>query len=323
MSTFDLPYKEEAFDKKDPDGKILKNAQKARATTRTLLKEERNMDALERTVAIMRDLREFSDFNNIEFRTVFATILFDLAEIHFQLKDYKHSEKELELLFKVISRLMKEDADRFGEFHVLAMELAARIIRSRKKAVNTLAKERLNADALLEKVNSGAADATERLVESLRKVGELMAASGAYKEALKFYADAIKFSKKRSGMVGRKEIKMTIEMAEIMSRISSMRQRAKRLLAAVLPHAIALETINLEEDIVALIEVIDDMEENHSKWKTFLQTINLLNRIKKSKGKPEAASLIHNNPAEAPADTDCNEDAGAIANHKAGKEGEA
>ncbi|MDE7080437.1 MAG: hypothetical protein K2O78_02105 [Muribaculaceae bacterium] len=273
-----LPLNLDSIDRKSDDYRILSEAEHSRATIASLMEEERYMDALERTVNIMRDLRDFSDFNHPEFRALFASILFGLAEIHYCLKDYKQSEKELETLFKVLGRLAKEDPERYGEFHILAMELAARIIRSRKKTIEMLVKQQIMTDALYEKVNAGVASATERLAESLRKVGELMAASGAYKEALKFYSEAIRFSKKRSGRVGRKEIKMTIEMAEVMSRVKNMRQRAKRLLAAVLPHAIALETIELEEDIVALIEMIDKFEDQPSRWKAFIQTISQLGR---------------------------------------------
>lgn len=273
-----LPLNLDSLDHKSNDYRILQEAGHSRSTIASLVAEERYMDALERTVNVMRELRDFSDFNHQEFRAIFAAILFDLAEIHFYLKDYRQSEKELDTLFKVLGRLTKEDPERYGEFHILAMELAARIIRSRKKTIEMLVKQQIQTEALYEKVNAGVASATERLSESLRKVGELMAASGAYKEALKFYSEAIRFSKKRSGRVGRKEIKMTIEMAEVMSRVKSLRQRAKRLLAAVLPHAIALETIELEEDIVALLEMIDKFEEQPSKWKSFMQTLSQMGR---------------------------------------------
>lgn len=262
------------FKKNSKEYKILTNAEKSRATVATLLSEERYMDALERTISTMRELRGFPDIANREFRTVFCEILFDLAEIHFDLKDYHRSEKELDILFKILCELAKEDPERYGEFHILAMELAARIIRSRKKAMELLMKQKQLTESLYEKVNAGVASATDRLAESLRKVGELIAASGKYKEALRFYSEAIHFSKKRSGRVGRKEIKMTIEMAEIMSRIKGMRERAKRLLAAVLPHAIALEILELEEDIVALMEMIEVMEAQPSNWKAFTQSIS-------------------------------------------------
>ena len=293
MASIDLPLDLKAFDKKGNDYNILLLAEQSRGAIASLMEDERYMDALERSVAMMRDLREFSDFENKEFRAIFAATLFDLAEIHYSLKDYRQSEKELETLFKVLGKLAKEDPERFGEFHILAMELAARIIRSRKKAIETLIKEKLNTEALYEKVTAGISSATDRLVESLRKVGELMAASGAYKEALKFYAEAVKFSKDRSGKVGRLEIALTIEMAEVMSRVKSMRQRARRLLAAVLPHAIALEIVELEEQIISLMEMIDKPEEQTPRWKTFLNSLsysNLKSYISRGESKQEESS---------------------------------
>lgn len=133
---------------------------------------------------------------------------------------------------------------------------------------------------LYEKVNAGVAAATDKLVDSLRNAGQLLASAGDYKASMKFYAEAIKFSKKRAGKVTRKEVKMTIEMAEIMMRIRHMRPRAKRLLNAILPHAIALETIELEEDILALMEVIDADVLHEAKWKTFLHKLSLTAKSK-------------------------------------------
>ncbi|MDE5843707.1 MAG: hypothetical protein K2H35_08240 [Muribaculaceae bacterium] len=274
MSRISIPLNLDSFDKKSEEYKILSNAEKNRATIAALIEEERYLDAMERTVSTLRELRDFPDIEQPEFRAILASILFDMAEIHFFLKDYQRSEKELDTLFKILNRLAREDADRFGEFHILAMELAARILRSRKKTLDTLAKQKENVEALYDKVNSGVANATERLAEALRKVGELLASAGQYREALKFYSEAIKFSKKRSGRIGRKEIKMTIEMAEVMSRIKQMRERAKRLLSAVLPHAIALEILELEEDIIALLETIETLDAQPSRWKAFTQAMS-------------------------------------------------
>lgn len=296
-----LPLDKSALDKKHSDYKILTEAEKSRKTVSSLIDEEKYLDALERTISTMREMRDCSDYTKIEFRTVLATLLYDLAEIHFLLKDYKQSEKELDTLFKVIGKLLTENPDRYGEFHIIAMALAAKILRGRKKATELLEKEHLNAEVLLEKVKSGAVSATERLVDSLHKVGELLAASGVYKEALKFYADAIRFSKKRSGRVARKEIKLTIEMAEIMSRMRAMRPRAKRLLGAVLPHAIALETVELEEEIIALLELIEKLDDEPSKWKKLWHGISLMSRFKgrkKAEEKPAEEMAAADEPAK-------------------------
>lgn len=258
------------IDPKSKDYEVADAVITCRKTAEEMAAENRYMDAMERIVEGLRALRGFSDYSGREFRSLLIALLFDLSEIHFELKDYKQSEKELETLFKVLEGLVKEDAERFGSYHVMAMELSTRILRSRKKTLDLLVKQQQNAGVLYDKVNSGVSAATDRLIESLRNVGELLAATGDYRAALKFYSEAIKLSKKRAGKVTRREIKMSIEMAKVMMRLSSMRPRAKRLLEAVLPHAIALETIELEEDILALIQVIEAQAENESAWKSFM-----------------------------------------------------
>lgn len=275
------------FDKHSQDLEILNNTLAARQTAIESIRADRNVDALERIVSALRTLRDFSDFDNIEFRALLMALLFDLSEIHFLLKDYKQSEKELDTLFRLLDALIKEDPDRFGRFHILAMELSTRILRSRKKALDMLVKQQINASQLYEKVNQGVVAATDKLVEALRKVGQLLASSGDYRGAMKFFAEAIKISKKRAGRVTRKEVKMTIEMAEIMMRVGSMRPRAKRLLAAILPHAIAMETIELEEEILALIEIIDADIDREPKWKAFMHKLKLKGRSKKSPKDPK------------------------------------
>lgn len=292
MTLVEIPIDLKKFDKKSSDLEILNNALSSRATAETLFEEERYIDALERTVESMRVLREFSDLENMEFRTLLVGLLFDLAEIHYQLKDYKQSEKELDALFKLLEQLMKIDEERFSKYHILAMELSTRILRSRKKTIDLLVKQQINAGNLYEKVNSGVIAATDKLVDSLRNVGQLLASSGDYRGAMKFYAEAIKISKKKAGRVTRKEVKLTVEMAKIMMRVKQMVPRAKRLLNAILPHAIALETIELEEDILALIEIIDGEKEQESAWRLFMHKITSLAKKKKNEGDPMKSEEI-------------------------------
>lgn len=287
MTFVETPLDLSKFEKKSGELEILNETLASRKAAKELAEEGRYMDALERTVSALRTMRDFPDFDNREFRSLLAALLFDLSEIHFALKDYKQSEKELDMLFKVLDNLIKEDPDTFGKLHILAMELSTRILRSRKKAMDLLVKQQIAAGALFDKVNSGVVAATDKLVESLRNVAQLLASAGDYKASLKFYAEAIKISKKRTGRVTRRELKMTIEMAEIMMRVRHMRPRAKRLLNAVLPHAIALETIELEEDILALMEIIDADIEHEPKWKAF---IHRLSQTAKSKLKKPAKS---------------------------------
>lgn len=299
MTPVEIPLNTDSFDRKSADMRIINDALAARKTAHEMMDADRNIDALERTVDALRTLREFSDFDNIEFRALLMGLIFDLAEVHYALKDYRQSEKELDWLFKVLDNLIKVDSERFGKYHILAMELSTRILRSRRKAMDLLVKHQITAGALYDKVNSGVAAATDKLVDSLRNVGQLLASSGDYKAALKFYAEAIKFSKKRAGKVTRKEIKMTIEMAEIMMRMRQMRARAKRLLNAILRHAIALETIELEEEILALSEIIDADIEHEPKWKSFIHKISLAGRKLKLKATGKEAEAPAGDEADA------------------------
>lgn len=257
---------------------LMKEVESIRKVAASLIDEERYRDALERIVEGLRTLRDYPEPDSDPFRMALVALLFDLAEIHYTLRDYRQSEKELEILFKVLGVFIKKDSERYGHLHILAMDLSTRILRSRRKAMDLLARQQTNVAALYEKVNAGMAAATDRLVDSLRKVASLLASAGDYKGSMKFYSEAIKFSKKRSGRITRKEVKMTIEMAEIMMRVRSMRPRAKRLLEAILPYAIALGTIELEEDILALVEVIDADIEREPLWRSMLRRVSLAAR---------------------------------------------
>lgn len=273
MTQIDLQLKLESPDLKPSEIELFRNALKAREEAGEYLRQDKYLEAMERTVAALKIMREFPDYQNPEFRSLFVALLFDLAEIHYSLKNFKQSEKEVDILFKVLDNLVKLDEQRFGQYHILAMELSTRILRSRKKAMDLLVKQQITNGSLYEKFNAGIAAATDKLVDSLCTTAQLLAATGDIRGALKFYAEAIKISKKKTGRVTRKEVKMTVEMAEVMIRLRTMQPRAKRLLNAILPHAVALETVQLEQDIISLIEVIDANEEPETKWKMFLHKV--------------------------------------------------
>lgn len=265
------------------DIEILKEVEEIRREAGEFITEEKYMEAMERTVVALRRMRDFSDYTNPEFKLLFVALLFDLAEIHYCLKNYKQSEKEVEVLFKVLDNLVKSDEERFASYHILAMELSTRIIRSRKKSLDLLVKQQMTTGSLYEKVNSGVSAATDKLVDSLCITARLLASTGDIREALKFYSEAIRYSKKRSGRVTLKEVRMSVDMAEVMMRLKSMYPRARRLLEAVLPHARTMGAEREEQDIRALLEVIGLNSESDSKWRVFLHKVTTAAKSKLKK----------------------------------------
>ena len=272
MNQIDVHIRMEAFGKDSLEAEVLANVVAARLEISRLIEAEKYMEALERTIGALQRLKDFPNHDDEEFKALLVALIFDLAEIHYELKDFKRSEKELDALFKVLDPLVAKNPDRFGRLNILAMELSTRILRSKKKTIDMLARQQLNVDALTEKVNAGISNATDRLVDSLCNVGRLLASSGDYREAMKFFSEAIRISKKRTGKVNKKEIKMTAEMAEIMIRVKSMRPRAERLLDAVLPHAIAQGEIELEHEIQTLKEMIKLQEGMKVSWLSAFRT---------------------------------------------------
>lgn len=325
MTHLDIELRLETLGKHSADKEILRQAELQRQTSRKLMEEERYADALERTIESLRQLRNFSDFDNTEFRALLMALLFDMSQIRLASNDLKQAEHDLDTLFKVLNKLIEHDSERFGEYYILAMELSTHILRSRRKTLDMLARQQTVTNQLYSKVNSGVNAATDRLVDSLRKTAQLLAATGDYRGSLKFYAEAIKYSRRRTGKVGRKEVKMSIEMSEIMMRIRSMRPRAARMLNAVLPHAIALETIELEEDILALLEVIELDTKTEPRWKTFLHSLSLKSAGKKvvkgvEKVEGKVNKIQHKAQHKAEAILDKTSEKLKSAEHKVGKE---
>ena len=154
--------------------------------------------------------------------------------------------------------------------------------------LDLLAKQQLHTGLLYDKVNAGVAAATDKLVESLCKDAEMLASTGDYRGAVKFYMEAIKLSKKRTGRVTRREVAMTIEMARLMMRSRQQRERAARLLNAVLPHAVALETVELEQDALALLAQIEEKEEE-SAWRSFMAKVQSAAKFRRNAKKEEEA----------------------------------
>ena len=251
------------------DARILETVVNQRKEALELFEAEEYNKVLEKTVESLKAMREFSDYGSMEFREAVVVLLFDLSEIHYALKDYKQSKKELEQIFKFLEPLLKLDADRFGKYHVMAMELSTRILRSRKKMLDMLAKQQIHTGLLYDKVHNGVATATDKLVESLCKDAEM------------FYMEAIKLSKKRAGRVTRREVAMTIEVARLLMRSRAQTERARRLLNAVLPHAVALEIVELEQEILGLLDNIEINVIHDSAWRQFMAKMQAATRFLK------------------------------------------
>ena len=146
MTLIEIPIHLDTFKPGSAEVKALTQALATRAEAAEMLANERYMDALERIVTAMRELREFPDYDNVEFRALLVALLFDLAELHFYIKDFKQSEKEVDVIFRLLDLLNEADKERFAPLHIEAMALSTRILRSRKKALELLVKRQMKVE---------------------------------------------------------------------------------------------------------------------------------------------------------------------------------
>ena len=114
-----------------------------------------------------------------------------------------------------------------------------------------------------------------------------MASTGDYRGAIRFYMEAIKLSKKRTGRVTEREVAMTVAVARLMMHSRQQTDRAKRLLEAVLPHAKAVGSKVAPEEINDLIKNIDEKKEIDSLWRSFLNKVQSASKYLKWDKKSE------------------------------------
>lgn len=104
MTQIEIPLKFDNFPKQSEELRILKEVNDCRAEAGKLMADERVMDALQKSIEGLRVMREFPDFNNTEFRALLVAVIFDLAEIHFQLKDTNRVKRNSTPCLKCLTR---------------------------------------------------------------------------------------------------------------------------------------------------------------------------------------------------------------------------
>ena len=82
MTQVEMPLHPERLGENTEGYEHLKEALEARSEAARFLEEEKYLEAMERTVTALRIMRDFPDYDNLEFRALLVALLFDLAEIH-------------------------------------------------------------------------------------------------------------------------------------------------------------------------------------------------------------------------------------------------
>lgn len=211
----------------------------------------------------LRTLLAEPDKKHTDFLALVAGTLFDLAYCHFKIGDNKHAEKELIKAQKILDKLTKKDNARFAASLVAAIEASTEIFHSKLKLMNLLAHYQVATELYQDKLASGVDSAVASLVDSLKKQGDIHLQLCNFRDAVKYYTKALRYSKKINASMGMSELRISLNLAKALLNIINRHAAGRQLLDSLLPLAVKLnakaeiaEIRNLQNEAVKAIDVM-------------------------------------------------------------------
>jgi len=187
------------------------------------------------------------------FLSVLGALLYDIAYLHGERKEYKQAERELEKSLKIFERLAKTDPERYASAHVMALNAATAVYRNRVKQAELLAHYQAATSTYLHLIATGVEDAASRLVESLTSEGDTLTQMGRHREAIQYYTRALKYLTKMEADFSLQQLHLSISLGESMLKIAAMRDKGIHLLNTMLHKA---TKINASQDHRRIVDIL-------------------------------------------------------------------
>lgn len=189
------------------------------------------------------------------FMETLACLLFDLAQAHATRGELKSAEREVEKAVKVLDRLARNDANRYGPAHIMAMDTSAGIYRSAVKQANILAHAQVATATYLEMMKAGGDDAamrtaTEGLIDSLATQGTTLMQMGKPRQAVAFFTRALKLHTRLNPDTDLRSLGLSIDLGEALVATKATRDKGVHLLNTMLHKATRLGADELHRRIV-------------------------------------------------------------------------
>lgn len=213
--------------------------------------EKGNMEqAMSTAAATLNLLAQEPKRKDEPFLSVLGALLYDIAYLHGERKEYKQAERELEKSLKIFERLAKSNPERYARAHVMALNAATAVYRNRVKQAELLAHYQVATSTYLQLMDSGVDDAATRLVESLTSEGDTLAQMGRHREAIQYYTRALKYLTKLESDFSLQQLILSIALGESMLQIAAMRDKGVHLLNTMLHKATKLNAADQHRRIV-------------------------------------------------------------------------
>ncbi|MCM1076874.1 MAG: hypothetical protein NC411_05895 [Bacteroides sp.] len=187
------------------------------------------------------------------FLEILGSLLYDIAFLHTQRKEYKQAERELSKVLKIYERLAKNNPERYAAAHLMAMNAVTATYRNRVKQAELLAYHQVASSTYLQEVNAGVSKAADRLVESITAEGDTLAQMGRHREAMQYYTRALKYLTKIEPEFTLRQLRLSIALGEAMLRVNAMKDKGIHLLNTMLHKATKINATDEHRRIVDIL----------------------------------------------------------------------
>jgi len=187
------------------------------------------------------------------FLAILASLLYDISLIHSARDENKQAEREIEKSMKLFERLAKQNADRYGAAHLLALNASTSVYKSRVKQAATLAQYQAATSTYLQMLNEGMEDAGMRLIESLATEGRTLVKMNRQREAVQYFTRALKYLTKISPEFDLLQLQLSIDLGHALLSVKGTREKGIHLLNTMLYKA---SKLNADEEHRRIVDIL-------------------------------------------------------------------
>lgn len=187
------------------------------------------------------------------FQLTLGALLYDLSLVHFDKGEFKQAEREIDKSMHIFERLARINPDRYGPAHLMSVNAATQIYRSRERQTAALAHAHEATAAYLTEAAEGVEGAAMRLIESLAQEGRTLAKMSRQREAVQYFTRALKYLGKLQPEFGLQQLELSIDLGEALLELKTTRDKGVHLLNTLLHKATKLNADAQHRRIVDIL----------------------------------------------------------------------
>jgi len=212
-----------------------------------------NDNALRSAAATLNLLAMEARRKDEPFLCTLGALLYDLALVHYDRGEYKQAEREIEKSMHIFERLARINPDRYGAAHMMSVNSATQIYRSRERQTAALANAHEATATYLDELTAGVEGAGMHLIDSLTQEGRTLAKMNRQREAIQYFTRALKYLAKIEPEFGTQHLELSIDLGEALLAVKATREKGVHLLNTMLHKATKLNADTLHRRIVDIL----------------------------------------------------------------------